>query len=349
MRLPLPTGTIERRPRATLLVAGFALTLAVIAITFQTLNGRSGSVWLDASVAQVATFSTVFLGIFFEAAPFLLLGVIVSSALHLYVQPATITRLAPRRAVPAALMGAGMGFIFPVCECGVVPVSRRLASKGAPLPMALTLLLAAPVLNPVVLLSTWVAFGGDWWMVGWRAGLTLVVAVIVGLLIGSHPRPASLLAPGVLTEAATNHHHGLAHSPGERFRDVLWHSGGEFVEMSRYLVAGALLAAAVQTFVPRSSLLTLGDSPVSGILVMIGLATVLSICSTIDAFIALTFAGTFSGGALLAFLVFGPMIDIKAVLLFHSIFQRKTVALIVLLVFQCVFLAALALSYWSPR
>lgn len=288
--------------------------------------------------------STVFLGIFIEAVPFVLLGVVVSSALHLFVSEELVARLAPRQPVLAGLAGGLLGLVFPVCECGVVPVCRRLMQKGAPLSLGVALLLAAPVVNPIVIASTWVAFGGDWRIVAWRLGLTIVIAVAIGGIVALHPSPRQLLADQVAASHA--HGHDPTGGPGERLRALLWHSGAEFVEMSRYLILGALLAAMLQTVVPRPALLALGDWPVAAILAMIALGVVLSICSTVDAFIALTFAGSFNTGALLAFLVFGPMIDIKSTLMFLTIFRRRLVAIIVLLAFQMVLLATLLITYY---
>jgi uncharacterized protein len=190
-------------------------------------------------------------------------------------------------------------------------------------------------------------------MVAWRAGLTIAIAVIVALVIGVTPRRDLVLAPGVDSEddshGACDHDHGHDHDHdhGARqggFSRVLDHASGEFFEMSRYLVAGAMLAAALQTMVPQQPLMALGSGPLISVLVMIGLAVLLSICSTVDSFIALAFVNTFTPGAILAFLVFGPMIDIKSTLMLTTTFRRRAVALIVLLCFQLALLAGLAVN-----
>jgi uncharacterized protein len=313
--------------------------------------------------APLTSFVTIFLGIFIEALPFLLAGTLVSSALHLFVSDAALQRLCPRRPVPAAAAGGLLGLLFPVCECGSVPATRRLIAKGAPLPLGLAFMLASPVINPVVIASTWVAFNGDPLLVGGRIGLTLLVAVGVGLLVGLHPRPASALMPVAADKehgdhehaghdhAGCDHDHGHTHHAagepsgvGAKAAAVLRHTGAELFEMSRFLVIGGLLAAAMQTLVPQSVLLSLGQGPVISVLVMMLLAVVLSICSTVDAFVALAFTGLFAPGAVLAFLVFGPMVDIKSVLLYSSTFRSRTVALIVLLCAQMILVAGIAVN-----
>jgi uncharacterized membrane protein YraQ (UPF0718 family) len=340
--------------RRLLLVAGGLVGVAFVGLLMAPGSRLSAMPRLADPGAALGTFSTVFLGILFEALPFLLLGVLVSATLHLFVDAATVVRLTPRHPLAAALTGTMLSFAIPVCECGVVPVCRRLIHKGAPLPLAMAMLLSAPVLNPVVLLSTWVAFGGDLFMVGWRAGLSFVIAVVVGLVFATHRQPHALLAG---TQSSANaapdmHQHEHDHHgqrPGERTRALVWHSSAEFVEMSRYLIVGALLAAALQTLVPRAALLDLGDTPVTAVLVMMGLAVILSVCSTVDAFIALPFAGAFGAGPVLAFLVFGPMVDIKSTALYLGLFRRRSVAILILLVFQMVFLATLTISYSTNR
>jgi hypothetical protein len=326
----------------------FAVFLSFIAAA--TLLWLASGLLIPAQLTQTSRqlqgLVTIFLGIFIEALPFLLAGVLASSAIQLFVSPEWVQRLSPRSPVPAALMGSVLGMVFPVCECGSAPTTRRLLAKGAPLPLGIAFILAAPVVNPVVIASTWVAFGGRPEIVIGRIVLTIVIAAAVGLVVGLHPRPAELLArPPDYNDEYDQFQQQYAVSRG-RMRSLLQHASNEFFEMGRYLVIGALIAATLQTIIPRDTLLSLGQGPVVSALVLMGLAIVLSICSTVDAFVALAFANSFLPGSLLAFLVFGPMIDIKSVLMFNSTFQRRTVALIVLLTFQMTLLAAVVINVY---
>lgn len=316
---------------------------------------------LQPLTGRLQGFVTVFLGIFIEALPFLMAGVLVSSAIHLFVSAERVRRLTPRNPVLAALGGSLLGLAFPVCECGSIPATRRLLSKGTALPAGIAFALAAPVINPVVLVSTFVAFG-NWQMVAWRAGLTVLIAVTVAVLVGVAPRRALVLAPGVdahdedhdhasCDHEGHDHGHGHDHSHGpadeslaRMVQRIIAHANGEFFEMSRYLIAGAMLAAGLQTLVPQGPLLALGDGPLLSVLVLCLLAMVLSICSTVDSFIALSFVNSFTPGAVLAFLVFGPMIDIKSTLMLTSTFTRRTVAIIALLCLQLSVLAGLVVN-----
>jgi hypothetical protein len=340
---------VLRRAGATVVVA---LLLALLWIASDLAVPATLAPW----TGRLQGFATVFLGIFIEALPFLLAGVLVSSLLHLFVSPERLQHVTPRHPLLAALSGALLGLALPVCECGSIPAARRLIQKGVALPVGIAFVLAAPVINPIVILSTLVAFG-SWEMVAWRVGLTLLIAVVVGMLLGTAPDPSRVLARGVGTSdtdhahdhtCSHDHHHDHTHDPSDNaVRRVLHHAHGEFFEMSRYLIAGALLAAALQTLIPQQALIALGDGPVLSVLVMMALAVVLSVCSTVDAFIALSFVNTFTPGALLAFLVFGPMIDIKSVLMLTTTFRRRIVAVIVLLCFQLALLAGLVINFYT--
>jgi uncharacterized membrane protein YraQ (UPF0718 family) len=259
------------------------------------------------------------------------MGVVASAALQAFVSAEQLGRWAPKGRLLGPLAGGTLGMVFPVCECGGVPVTRRLLTKGAPVPAALAFLLASSVVNPIVLVSTTIAFG-DPRMALARAGGVLAVAVLVGAVFSFHTRPVNLLADFRAPPFPSD----------ERRPAHLWQvalgASDEFVEMARYLVVGALLAATLQTLVPRSALLTVGQEPVTSVGAMMGLAALLSICSVVDAFVALSFVSTFTSGSILAFLVFGPIIDIKNILMFQSVLKRPAIAVIILLAAQAVLL-----------
>jgi uncharacterized membrane protein YraQ (UPF0718 family) len=352
-RIPRAGFAWSGRLRLLALLAGVALAAAAVWLA----SGFGVPVTLAQVSVRLQGLVTIFLGIFIEALPFLLAGVLVSSAIHLFVSAETVRRLSPRNPALAALVGALLGLAFPVCECGSVPTTRRLLAKGAPLPLGIAFVLAAPVVNPIVIASTWVAFGGRWEIVLARIGLTIIIAAAIGLVLGLHPRPRELLARRPAAADAHLHdpwhrhadhpdHEHLHDVGGSRLRAVLAHASGEFFEMGRYLVFGALLAAALQVLIPRPALLSLGQGPVVSALALMGLAVILSICSTVDAFVALAFVSSFLPGAVLAFLVFGPMVDIKSVLMFGTTFRRRTVALMVLLAFQMTLLAAVIINLY---
>jgi uncharacterized membrane protein YraQ (UPF0718 family) len=327
-----PVGSAPS-PRSRLLrwlLTGILVALVLASIFADTLTTGAGLPFL---AQRFQTFVTIFLGIFIEAAPFLLAGSLVSGLIAVFVNQELLDRFLPRRALPAALAGAGLGLLFPVCECGVVPVTRRLYEKGLPMSIGVAFLLAAPVINPVVIVSTYAAFG--WGPVLWgRLGISFGVATLVGLIFHI-ARPQEILLP-----ALHQAHDACCHSQPssgpvaplmDRLRQALNTAGDDFLDMARYLILGSILAAAMQTLVPQSALLAIGQGPVSSVLAMQLLAFVLSVCSTVDAFLALAFSSSFTTGALLSFLTFGPMVDIKSSLMFLGLFQRRVVFYLILL------------------
>jgi uncharacterized membrane protein YraQ (UPF0718 family) len=305
----------------------------------------------DLSPARFTNFTTILLGIFIEAVPFLLLGTLASGVVEVFVNRDTLERRIPHSALGGALVGGLMGFLFPVCECGVVPLARRLFRKGLPLPVGVAFLLAAPVANPIVLVSTATAFGVGR-MLAWRFGLTLLIAVLTALVFAVERQPRALLRPEAwpMIQGASVAQITPVERPGfrEGIARALVIAGDEFFEMGRYLVVGSGLAALMQTFVPQSTLLRLGTGPVLSVLVLVALAVVLSICSTVDSFVALAFVGSFTPGAVLGFLVFGPMVDIKSTLMFLGVFRRKTVVYLILLPLAMTIVAAVFLNLFGP-
>ena len=281
---------------------------------------------------RFTTFVTIFMGIFVEAVPFLVAGSLVSGLIEVYVGRDTIARFVPRHPVAAAFVGALLGFTFPVCECGVVPVTRRLYQKGLPTSVGIAFLLSAPVVNPVVILSTYTAFGWGPVLIG-RFLFSILIAFFIGLIF-SLAQPEEVLRDA--RDEAHDHHPSLVQPsppPLIRFWQALAIGGDDFLDMARYLIVGSLLAALMQTVVSQATLLAWGSGPVISILVLMVLAFVLSICSTVDAFLALSFVNSFTTGAILGFLVFGPMVDIKSSLMFLGVFRRRAVSYLILLPF----------------
>jgi len=317
------------------------ILLSVLAVVFFSVTPLAILDWLGKTLP---VFGTVFLGIFIEATPFLLLGTLTSGLVEVYLDKNKIGSLLGRSSVSAAVMGAFLGLIFPVCECGVVPLTRRLFQKGMPLSAGVAFLLAAPVINPIVIISTVAAFG---WgrMVLLRLALSLVIAITVGMVFSTEKDASNVLRPMLL---AHEHKHDDDLMPKSKLRRALLISADEFFEMGRYLVVGALLAAALQAFIPQSALLAVGNGPALSVIVMLALAILLSICSTVDAFVALGFANSFSFGSVLSFLVFGPMVDIKSVLMYLQVFKRRPVAYLVLLPFLFSLFFGVVINYWYP-
>lgn len=288
---------------------------------------------------DLISFKTIFISILLEAFPFLLLGVLVSSLLQAAVSEQTLQKWIPKHPVAGLFAAATLGVVFPVCECGMIPVVRRLIQKGMPLSMGVAYLLAAPIVNPVVFFSTHTAFRGDAGILYSRMGLAYLVALAAGGFV-------HLFVQGNPLRNRMDHFAGPSPESRPAFSWSSWteHMLGEFFSMGKYLLFGVLAAAALQSFVPRAALLELGGHSVWSYPFLMGLAYVLSLCSTADAFVAASFTGAFPKGALVAFLVFGPMLDLKSTLMLFSAFRPRFVAVLILLVTILVWAGAWTLS-----
>ncbi|MFM9328530.1 permease [Paenibacillus mesotrionivorans] len=287
-------------------------------------------------------FGTIFLGIILDALPFMLMGVILSSILHLAVSEHVIRRLIPKNPILGIVFACSLGLLFPVCECGMVPIVRRLMNKGMPVYMAAVFLLAGPVLNPVAFASTLMAFGSIPEMAYARMGLAFAVAAFTGLCLYRYAVRSPL-------------RHSLAGQRGEHvhthrsfLEGILRHGSDEFFEMGKYLILGAGATALMQILVSPSSLSSIGHSGMTAHLFMAGLAYALSLCSSSDAFVAASFVPAFSKSSLLTFLVLGPMIDFKGTLMLLSVFKVRFVLILSLIAGAAIIGGAVGLGWLIP-
>ncbi len=270
------------------------------------------------------SFAFSFLSILFEGIPFVLLGSLISGVVEAFVPARWITRLLPRNSAGAICVSGLLGLVLPMCECGSVVVIRRFIKKGVPVSCAITYMLAAPIVSPIVLLSTLAAFKGQdpWTMTSLRLSLGFLLAVGVGFAFRSIPL-AKLLRPGV---AATAEPHDHAHAQTKRAKlTVAAHSAAtDFLDVAFFLVIGAALASLFNTAIRQDVIAPLAASPPLATAAMMALAFVIALCSSSDAFIAATFV-QFPFVAKLAFLVFGPMFDVKLIFLYGLILRRRWV------------------------
>lgn len=284
---------------------------------------------------------TVFLGIVLEASPFLLFGVLVASVLEVAVPTERLSRFFPRGGALGLVSGIALGAAAPLCECGTVPIARGSVSKGIPLPAAVGFLLAAPVINPITVAATYTAFRDDPRMVGLRIACGIAVAACVGGLFLLWPARESPLR---LAPAPDEHGHH-EHEHGRGVVAVFQHAGHELSGLMVYLVAAALVASVLQVFLPRTELVSVGKGPLLSILIMMLIAVVLSTCSSVDAFVALAFSTTFAPGAILAFLLISPVLNLKSGALVVGVFRPQMTVPLLGTATATILLAALAVNY----
>lgn len=290
-------------------------------------------------------FCYLFLSILLEGAPFILLGTLISGFIDAYLPPGLIDRWLPKNRVVAVFLSGLLGAVFPVCECAVVPVIRRLIRKGLPVSCAITYMLSAPIINPIVAVSTWKAFSssigqfslranaaieayGPAFMTSSRLLMAYIVTVAVGLIILKF-KPQSIVLPRVLPRSRSGdegtgdfiHDHG---SKADRLVLAMRSAMRDFMEVAMYFTIGVAITAVFKAYVTEDLIILFNQNEATGIGLMMVLAFVLSLCSTSDAFIAANFPVPQS--ARLAFLVYGPMMDVKLVFMYLAVFRPRFVA-----------------------
>ena len=286
----------------------------------------------------VNTIINVFLGIMLQAVPFLLIGVLLSSAIQVFVPQDAIERRFPKSTglgMAAAILG---GFCLPVCDCASIPIFRSLVRKGIPLPVAVTFMTATPVINPVVMLSTYYAFNGDMTIVISRVCWGIAAAVSIGLIVGGWAAKGRVLSGGALDRLICScgcyeDAESITTFKGKAGLFIR-HSQAEFFSVGKYLVIGIFISSLFQTL--GTGIFTTAQSGAGlaiSMAIMMAMAFVLSLCSSSDAIVARSFANQFPMGAIMGFLVFGPMMDIKNVMMLSSGFTKGFIVKLVLTAF----------------
>lgn len=297
--------------------------------------------FLPHSVLQMGT---IFLSIVIEALPFVMLGCVISGALHVFLTPERVKKILPKNKFLSIVVGSVLGFFFPSCECGIVPIVHQFVKKDVPTYTAFAFMITAPIINPIVLFSTYIAFGNSVKFVIWRVLGSLLVALVVGVWLAYiNKKPILQESAFESTCVAEEEHQYEKETFWHKCWSVLTHGIDEFFDTGRYLIFGSLLASAMQTYLPTGAMLQLGHTKILAILVMLVLAATLSLCSEADAFIGSSLLSLFGNGPVVGFLVFGPMVDIKNLLMMKRYFKTSFMLKFVGIVTVVVSLYALAI------
>jgi uncharacterized membrane protein YraQ (UPF0718 family) len=291
-------------------------------------------------------FVNTVVAIFLEASPFLFLGAFLSAIFEVYLPEEKIHRYLPKSKFLGLLFGLFAGMLVPTCECGVVPIVRRFLKKDIPPHVSITYMLSAPVINPLVLAATYIAFQGNIWMVVGRSTLVAVCACCLGWIF-SGIKPVFLLRGDEKDSVIDYQVSGGLHSHkpdrsiptlrmdpgcrndekdhrGSRFLQVVGHTATEFMDMGKYLILGGIIVGLFKIFLPEGILLVFQKNMLGAVGAMMLFAMLLSVCSEADAFVAAAFS-TFPAVARLSFVSIGPMVDIKLAFMYASVFKRKVV------------------------
>jgi uncharacterized membrane protein YraQ (UPF0718 family) len=324
---------------------------------------------------KVEDFILRFTCILYEAMPFIILGAVIAGILEEMLPQRLITRFLPRSRTLAIVIGALLGIIFPMCECGIIPVMRRLIRKGLPLSCCVAYLLAGPIINVVVMYSTFIAFSGmedartpsgalsyqmgGWWMMGLRVGLGFLVSVVTAHIVdrqyGKYGNKLlmPLAMPGPLSVDEDPDALEAKRSAWQRLSNISDTALHDFIDITVFLILGALLSAFMRQVISEKMIADLSsDHAVLSIALMMLLAVLLCLCSEADAFVAASFV-TMRPAAKLAFLVLGPMLDLKLYLMYTRVFRPRLIYTIFLSVIVQVFAYSYAThllwEYYAPQ
>lgn len=288
---------------------------------------------LEPLSGQLQDVFTLSISLLIESLPFIVLGIGLSIVVQVFVPTAWLVSWLPKNPFARRAVVSLFGMFLPVCECGNVPLARGLMGRGYSVGDSVTFLFAAPIVNPITIITTHQAFGFDDGILVARITAGFVIANLLGWLMSLHPEPHSLLTARFAREC------GL---PASTHGDTkLQRVGSLFVAESTTLmpalIVGAFVAGAIQMGVSRDVLVRLGTDPVISVVAMLLLAFVISVCANVDAFFILPSAQTFLPGSIVAFLVFGPLIDIKMVALLRTTYTTRTIATMATIVGLCAF------------
>ncbi|WP_307039814.1 permease [Agromyces ramosus] len=321
--------TRPRSPRSTRQRPALGLSLGVaLVLLFAGIRMFAPESVGDVLSNSVQDFFTLSISVVIESLPFVFLGILLSIVVQVWLPEGFLLRHLPRNVVARRVTISLLGVLLPVCECGNVPLARGLILRGLTVGESLTFLLAAPILNPVTIITTYQAFG-------WSDGILVarilggfVIANLIGWIYSRHSSPMSLLTPKF--QASCAHAHDEVRTTRTR-RSVDMFTA-ETAAMLPALFVGSAIAGLIQVGVSRDLLVTLGQNPVLSVFALMALAFVISICSNVDAFFILAFGSTFMPGAIVAFLVFGPMIDVKMLALMRTTFTARTLVQLTVIV-----------------
>ncbi|MDD2376720.1 MAG: permease [Clostridia bacterium] len=313
-------------------------------------------------IQYIQDISIIFISIILEAFPFIMLGVIISAIIQEYVSDDFIPKVMPKNPILGALVGVVMGCLIPVCDCAVIPVARRLIKKGIPLNVGVTFMLASPIINPIVIIATIYSFGATIpSMVIYRSLLGMAIAIVIGLIISMTTKKNEIFLNEKVTFRKKHiHTHSCScecgqvdnnelsqtnkNRIGNRLIRIIEHSKDEFFEITKYLIIGCLIASCAQVLIPREVLISINGNGIIPVVILMLFAYLISLCSTSDSFVAKTFTSHFSNNSILAFLLLGPMIDIKNTIVLLGNYNKKFVIKLISLIFIFIFIVSLIVS-----
>jgi uncharacterized protein len=311
----------------------------------------------DYILEMLSDFRIVFLSIVIEALPFLLIGALVAAIIELFVSEKLIKRILPQNKILAMISVSFIGLIFPICECAIIPITRKLIKKGVPISVAIMFMLIVPIINPISITSTFFAFYGRPEYVLYRIVIGFIVAFIVSLSFFKQEKDMVLKetdstvndSPEVNSNCEIcqlDHSHKEHHKNNlmDKLIQIIKHTKSELISVGAFLIIGALVSSVIQVIIPDSFIEIINKTEVVSILSLQGLAYSISLCSHADAFVGASLINDFSLYPILAFLITSPLIDLKNTIVLFGSFKKKFSRKLIILVFVVIFVIVYIMS-----
>lgn len=288
--------------------------------------------------------SIVFISIFFESLPFLVLGSLISSIIETYISDETIVKLIPKNKFFGSIVGIFIGFFLPACDCAVIPISKRLIKKKVPLNVAISFMLSSPIINPVVLLSAYFAFyKTNPEIFCFRILFGILISLLIGMIMGVIFEDKEVF----LSNECDCHKecsHCIRHDFKNNFLSIVKHTVLDLFSVVNYLMLGALIASLIQVLLPRDLFLLFNNNHILSTIVLMLFAYLISLCSTSDSFVGKSLLSTFGKSSILAYLILGPMIDIKNTVVLFGNYKKGFVTTLISLIFVLIFVLCLVVK-----
>ena len=306
---------------------------------------------------MIKNISIIFISIFFESLPFLLLGSLISSIIETFVSDDTLAKLIPKNKILGCIVGIILGFFLPACDCAVIPVSKRLIKKKIPINVAVSFMLSSPIINPVVLLATYKAFYKTNPSLFWyRFLFGIIVALVIGIIVGIIFNKKKVTIndydciechnhddieedfKDLLDYDEEDHNHDKNES---KIISICKHTVFDMFEVVKFLIIGALIASIIQVLLPRNILSIFNNNQVLSNITLMLFAYLISLCSTSDSFVGKSLVSSFGSSSVLAYLLLGPMIDIKNTIVLFGNYKKSFVITLISLIFIFVLIVSL--------
>ncbi|EKQ57080.1 MULTISPECIES: permease [unclassified Clostridium] len=288
---------------------------------------------------EIGDFASIFTSIVLEAMPFIILGSAISAIIQTCISEKFIAKIIPKASILGYMGAALIGLVFPVCECAIVPITRRLIKKGVPIGFGVTFMLAVPIINPVVIMSTYYAFYDKQIMVLLRIVGGFVASIIIGILVNALERDKqSLIIDYLDGESYCNCGCSTFLESQNKLKAIIEHTNKEFLDIMGYLIFGAFISGIFQVIVSHGGINFISNNKIIGIIIMMTLGFFLSLCSEVDAFVGRSFLTNYSFSGVLAFLILGPMLDLKNLIMIIGAFKKSFVLKLSICTISIVFL-----------